>query len=102
MEERLFSEILRDEMWKRNISQRQLAIKSGLTEASISKYCSGLRTPETKVLTIICKTLGIKSDVLLGLDVDKSSFDQIKASIASVKSELTFQQKMELIQLISQ
>ncbi len=102
MEERLFSEILRDEMKKRNVSQRQLAIKSGLTEASISKYCSGLRTPETKVLTIICKTLGIKSDVLLGLDVDKSSFDQIKSSIASIKSELTFQQKMELIQLISQ
>ncbi len=102
MEERLFSEILRDEMKKRNISQRQLAIKSGLTEASISKYCSGLRTPETKVLTIICKTLGVKADVLLGLDVDKSSFDKVKASLASIKSELTFQQKMELIQLISQ
>ncbi len=102
MEERLFSEILRDEMKKRGMSQRQLAIKSGLTEASISKYCSGLRTPETKVLTVICKTLGIKSDVLLGLEVEKSSFESVKSQIASIKQELTFAEKMELIQLISQ
>ena len=99
--EKLFCELLKEEMKKAGLSQRQLAIKSGLTEASISKYCSGLRTPETKVLAVICKTLGVSSDVLLGLKKNESSFDDIKNSIIAAKSQFTFQEKMELIQLIS-
>ena len=53
-------------MESRDINQRQLSIMTGLTEATISRYVNCERG-NFKNLIILCKTLGVSADWLLGL-----------------------------------
>ena len=49
----------------KNITQRELAEKSGLTEASISRYFSGERTPNIKSAEKIASVLGLRIALIL-------------------------------------
>lgn len=51
---------IKEECEAQNISQKNLAEKSGLTEASISRYFSGQRTPNMKNIEAMAKALGFK------------------------------------------
>lgn len=52
-------------MKKKGYTQKQLAINSGCTEASISKYVSGERTPTLKTAKRLAKALGVAVDDLI-------------------------------------
>lgn len=43
----------------RNMTQRELAEKSGLTEASVSRYFNGERTPNLKNAERMAKAVGL-------------------------------------------
>lgn len=58
-----FAEDLRALMLATGMSQKELAIKSGLTEASISNYLSGKRFPNAKSINAINEVIG--SDLCL-------------------------------------
>lgn len=60
-----FKERLKLTMQLRGMTQRELAEKTGLTEASISRYVSGQRVPNVESLMKICEALMIYSDYLL-------------------------------------
>lgn len=49
-----------------NMSQGQLAKKSGVTRAAICRYCNGNRIPSSENLAKICDALDISADYLLG------------------------------------
>lgn len=51
---------IKEECEDLNISQRDLAERSGLTEASISRYFNDQRNPNIKNVEAMAKALGLK------------------------------------------
>ncbi len=49
-----------------NLSQKELAEKVGITEASLSRYENNLREPKAEIITKISEALGCSTDYLLG------------------------------------
>lgn len=66
----IFSEKISVLMVKKNISQRDLAKKAGVTESAMSYYVSGRRVPRSDVLVRIANALETSSDYLLGNTTD--------------------------------
>lgn len=54
-------------MKARGMTQRQLSEVTGLTEAAISRYISGKRTPRALTIGIIANALNVTSDELIGM-----------------------------------
>lgn len=61
-----FHEILNQELQKQNITQRELANRTGLTEVSIGRYCNGQRSPNVNTIVKIANELHVNTDYLLG------------------------------------
>lgn len=61
-----FHEILNQELQKQNITQRELANRTGLTEVSIGRYCNGQRSPNINTIVKIANELHVNTDYLLG------------------------------------
>lgn len=55
-----------DDCRLRGITQRELAIKSGLTEASVCRYLKGERTPNLKNAERMAKVLGLRLALVKG------------------------------------
>lgn len=56
-----------------NLSQKELAKKAGITEASLSRYENNRRKPKADVITKIAEALGCTTDFLLGRSDNKTS-----------------------------
>ena len=52
---------------KKGIKQKELAQQIGVTDNTISYFCSGSRTPNIETLISIARALNVSSDYLLGL-----------------------------------
>lgn len=99
-----FNERVRKYMDKNGYSQKQLSKLSGITEASMSKYLSGERTPRIDVVVSLAKALGISVDELIGDDeklAGEFDFDKLKGVLARGKRDLTEEQKLQLIKILS-
>lgn len=59
----------------RDVKQKDLAKMLGVTDNTVSYYCSGSRTPNTQQITEIAKFLNVSADWLLGLS-DNRTTDQ--------------------------
>lgn len=55
---KLFSKRLRHYMWIRDMSQAELAKKSGVSQTCVSRYLSGLRTPSGYCMAKLAAALG--------------------------------------------
>lgn len=63
-----FPKRLKETMTAKGLTGRELAAAAGTSEATVSRYLSGARTPEgIDVLAGAAKALGVSSDYLLGL-----------------------------------
>lgn len=61
---------------KKGIKQKELAQQIGVTDNTISYFCSGRRTPNIEMLISIARALNVSGDYLLGLsDVITPSTD---------------------------
>jgi transcriptional regulator with XRE-family HTH domain len=65
---KMFGEKLSWMLLDAQISQRQLALEIGVTEASISKYIHGTQIPGVKSLINIAKVLDCYVDDLINFD----------------------------------
>ena len=91
--------IMRD----KKLSQKDLAIKANITEASMSKYLSGERTPRVDVIVNLARALEITTDELL-LDVDNNeaiTFIKAKTVLARGMGNMTDEEKAKLIGFIA-
>lgn len=50
------------------LTQEQLGAKLGVTGQAVSKWEQGLSLPDTALLPVICRTIGISGNAILGLD----------------------------------
>lgn len=85
--------LLRDQ----GVTQKDLAIRIGTTEATISRYVSGDREPKADVLANIATALHTTSDYLLGIERDEYDFPRVKRLIARNASAMTDQERRALI-----
>lgn len=82
---------------KRGMTQKDLAVRIGVTEAAMSRYISGDREPKPELLANIATALHTTSDFLLGIETEEYSHSRIRRMIARNASKMTEQEKRELI-----
>lgn len=83
------------------LSQKELAEKASITEASMSKYLSGGRTPRIDVVVKLANALGVSvNDLLLENDDDQSPMLMASAALARCKDKLTADEKNKLIKIL--
>lgn len=63
----VFAQRLQAAMYLRNFTGAELAKRSGLTQATISRYINGQRQPSVDRIIRLSKALDVTSDYLLGL-----------------------------------
>jgi len=81
---------------RKRMTQRDLAIITGLTEAAVSRYVSGAREPRAVTVAKIAKTLDVTPQELLGTTTN-DEVDGAVRLIARNASSLTEGQRAELI-----
>ncbi|HBB05498.1 MAG TPA: XRE family transcriptional regulator [Firmicutes bacterium] len=89
-------------MEEKNMSQKELARLAGITEASMSKYISGTRTPRIDVIANISRALGVTADDLIGNTIESSNLGlaQLKVVLARGMETMSDEEKKELIKFL--
>ena len=77
-----FSTKLRDIIDARGISQAWLADKAGTTEATISRYISGIHKPNLDIVAKICKALNVSIDYIMDLSLSPTPYTEPDKDIA--------------------
>lgn len=96
-----WSEKVKKMMSDRNMNQKDLSEKSGITRASICRYLQGKRRPRIDVVVNFAKALGVEPEDLLDEDEKvMSPMEAIKLSFARNGGELTDEEKKELVEMI--
>lgn len=90
-----------DLMEKRNLTQKNLARLSGITESSISRYLRSDQRPRLDIVVNIAKALNVETNYLLD-EEDKavSAYNAISTAVARYGGELSPEEKNQLIALI--
>ncbi len=83
----------------KNINQRQLAKKCKLTESAISKYVNNERYPRIDVLLKLAKVFSVGINYFS--DNETTKFGEIKELVARNGKDLTAEEKLELMKLLS-
>ncbi|WP_069997791.1 helix-turn-helix domain-containing protein [Cellulosilyticum sp. I15G10I2] len=71
----VFRERLLEQLKKREMHQQDLADKTEITPATISRYITGKRKPSGENINRIAKELGISADYLLGITNNPTTND---------------------------
>ena len=96
-----WSEKVKRMLADRNMNQKELSEKSGITRASISRYLKGNRRPRIDVVINVAKALGVEPEELLDEDEKViSPMEAIKLSFARNGGNLTEDEKKELVDMI--
>ena len=83
---------------EQGISRKEFAAMTGLTEAAISRYCTGSREPKSVKLATIANALGVSVDEVLGIPCDDTkTLDGAMRLVARSAKEIPADKKRELI-----
>lgn len=94
-----FTDIIIELMKQEGLSQKELAEKINVTEASMSRYIKGERIPRIDVLVKLSNVFNVSIEYLQGLkEVD--DFNEIKRIVARNSKNMTDAQKMELAKML--
>lgn len=97
-----FKENVKKIMKEEKINQKELSIKSGVSEASLSRYLSGALKPRMDIIINVAKALGVTPNVLTGEgNVKKEdSYAETISIVARNRNKLTDDEKMEIIKIL--
>lgn len=94
-----FTDIIIELMKQEGLSQKELAEKINVTEASMSRYIKGERIPRIDVLVKLANVFNVSIEYLQGLkEVD--DFNEIKRIVARNSKNMTDEQKIELAKML--
>ena len=86
----------------RGMSQKELAVKAGITEAAVSRYIKGDRAPRLVTVATIAKALNVSSSELLGEPSgDQEDIDRAVRLIARNARNMTEEQREEIIRALA-
>ena len=92
-----------DLLSQKKMTQKELALKTGITESSISHYVKGNREPRGANLTKI-EALGTTTDYLLRNESDSIGYNndlyEVKMLIARNASKMTKDERLDLIRML--
>lgn len=95
-----FGERISELLRKKGMTQKELAIIIGVTEATMSRYVKDSRVPRGEIVANIATALQTTSDYLLDKEEKadiKNDYPQIQRLIARNAAIMTDEQKRELI-----
>jgi len=104
----LMGEKLRMLILERGVSQKELAQKAGVTEAAISHYINGDRSPRGAILLNIANALGTTTDFLLSgsksekNNISKNEIENCYKLLAKNINQVSFEQKQRFLKLLLQ
>lgn len=88
----------------KKMNQKELSNLSGITEASVSRYLKGERTPRMDIIINFAKALDVSVEYLLTDDQPVqpkiSAYENIAVAIARDGNNLTAEEMNKLIELI--
>lgn len=95
-------ERIQDQLIQKHMTQKELAVQTGLTESSISHYVHDRRTPRGESLQIIAKALDLTTDELLEgvFQTSRAEWIEIKKLFSRHTGDWTTDQKLELIRIL--
>lgn len=86
---------------ERGISQKEFSAMTGLTEAAISRYCTGAREPKSLALGTMANALGVSVNELLGTPCeDPTTLNDAIRLVARSANEIPAEKKKELIKML--
>ena len=96
-----WNEKVRVLMENKNMTQKDLSLKSGITESSISRYLRGNKHPRMDILVNLAKALEVETNYLLD-DNEKldSAYNTISTAIARNGKDLTDDERRKLVLLL--
>lgn len=94
-----FTDIIVELMKQEGLSQKDLAEKINVTEASMSRYIKGERIPRIDVLVKLANVFNVSIEYLQGLK-EVEDFNEIKRIVARNSKNMTDEQKMELAKML--
>lgn len=94
---------LRDLMKQKGITQAWLAEQTEITEATISRYLSGVHSPKIELVAKMAGAMGVSVDYLIGLSSstipDKPPSPEVRTLIAAYNRADAHTKKMVWMQL---
>lgn len=102
MTKKTTGELIKDELVRQNISQKELCIKTGISESAMSKYLSSNSSLRIDILSKIVKALDVNIYQFLDIkEKEEDTYDICKTALLARKgTKLTEKEKQELINLI--
>ncbi len=102
MERNAFSMRLEQTIKARKMTQKEVAARSGVTEAAMSHYIKGDRTPRSTVLARIAQALNTTSDYLMeGVPQDYiKEIGYAKRLIARNVEQMSSAEKKEILSIL--
>lgn len=93
-----FSKRLSEALEKSKMTQKELAVRIGVTTATLSRYISGERLPKIDVVANMATALHTTSNYLLSQE-DNAEFDfmQVERLLARNAAKMTVKEKKALI-----
>ena len=104
----LMGEKLRMLILERGVSQKELAQKAGVTEAAVSHYINGDRSPRGAILLNIANALGTTTDFLLSgsksekNNISENEIENCYKLLAKNINQVSFEQKHRFLKLLLQ
>ena len=92
-----FNEVVKE----RNITAREIAYKTNITEATISRYLSGKMEPKIHYLHLIANALNVSPLWLMGYDVDIDKQSKLKEQVKYLMDKLNEKQLEDVIKFIN-
>lgn len=99
----MFKDKVKELMDLQNMTQKELSNKSGITEASISRYLNGERTPRIDIIINFARVFKVDVNLLINDDEikeDERSYVECKTVLARNAKNLTTEEKNILISII--
>lgn len=88
-------------MRQNKLNQRELADYSDVTPAALCHYIKDERVPRPEILKNIATALGTTVDYLLTGKEEEVEFNRARSILTRCRTNLTPEQKMELIKILS-
>lgn len=94
-----FANALQRALSKSELTQKELAQKAGITEAAVSHYIKGDRTPRANVVVKLAEVLKCSLSDLLYVN-NSDNFDGIYKIIARSVKQLNNDEKAKLVKIL--
>ena len=98
-----FGDWLGAEMRKQHMTQKELAIKSGITSAQISRVLSGMRNPGKAFLISVASALNLPTETILqkaGYPIDATQLDEANYKLDLVSKAGKLKQALDYLDFL--